>query len=241
MGTYVCANDFWHPVVLAKEAATLDLLSEGRLEFGPGAGYLPFDDTSSGIPLDAPGIRISRLAEVIQIIKGLCGDGPVTYYTVTDLEGLPKLYQRPSPPLFIDGRGRRLLSLAAREADIVGLIPTPQGEWLDFTQASTAAARQRVDIVRQAAGERFDSLELNTLVFDVIVINRREGVAEERATAWGTTAEHLGDSVHFLVGTVEQIAEDIQRWREEVGISYGAVFGVAMEDFAPIVARLAGT
>jgi probable F420-dependent oxidoreductase len=241
----VCANDFRHPVVLAKEVATLDFLSEGRFEFGMGAGYLPIDYATSGIPLESPGIRISRLAEALQIMNGLFAEGPVTfsgtYYTITELEGTPKPFQRPHPPLFIGGGSRRLLSLAGRQADIVGLIPPAGGDWIDFTQASLVATAQRIEWVRQAAGERFDAVELNTLVFAVIVTDHRQTAAEQQAAAWGTTAAQLLESTHFLVGTVDQMVEDIQMWRERFGISYVTVFPDAMEAFAPVVARLAGT
>jgi probable F420-dependent oxidoreductase len=244
LGTYVCANDFHHPVVLAKEAATLDLLSEGRLELGLGTGYAQFDYGASGIPLDPPGVRVSRLEEAVQIIKGLFADGPVTfsgtYYTITDLEGSPKPAQRPRPPLFIGGSGKRLLSLAAREADIVGLVMSTAIGQLDFSAVSSAATAQQVEWVRQAAGERFASLELNTLVFDVVITDERQSAAEQIAPNWGTTPKQLLDSVHFLIGTGDQIVETIQMWRERFGISYVTVFPNHMETFAPIVARLTG-
>lgn len=244
LGTYVCANDFHHPVVLAKEAATLDLLSGGRLEFGIGTGYHQFDYATSGIPLDPPGVRVSRLEEAVQIIKGLFADGPFTfsgtYYTITDLEGYPKPAQRPRPPLFIGGSGKRVLSLAAREADIVGLVMSTAIGQVDFSAISSAATAQQVEWVRQAAGERFASLELNTLVFHVVITDHRQSVAEQIAPDWGTTAEQMLDSVHFLIGTVDQMVETIQMWRERFGISYVTVFPHAMETFAPIVARLGG-
>lgn len=244
LGTYVCANDFHHPVVLAKEAATLDVLSDGRLEFGIGTGYYQGDYATSGIPLDPPGVRVSRLEEAVQIIKGLFADGPVafsgTYYTITDLEGYPKPTQRPRPPLFIGGSGKRMLQLAAREADIVGLLLSTAIGQVDFRAVSTALTAQQVAWVRQAAGERFASLELNTLVFDVVIADHRQSVAEQIAPNWGTTPEQMLDSVHFLIGTVDQIVETIQMWRERFGISYVTVFPDYIETFAPIVARLKG-
>jgi probable F420-dependent oxidoreductase len=244
LGAYVFANDFHHPVVLAKEAATLDLLSDGRFEFGIGTGYHHFDYTASGIPLDPPGVRVSRLTEAVQIIKGLFADGPVNfsgaYYTITDLEGYPKPAQRPRPPLLIGGSGKRMISLAAREADIVALVPSTAIGQVDFSAISSAATAQQVEWVRQAAGERFTSLEFNTLVFDVVITDQRQLVAEQIAPDWGTTPEQILDSVHFLIGTVDQIVETIQMWRVRFGISYVAVFPDYMETFAPIVARLRG-
>jgi probable F420-dependent oxidoreductase len=245
IGTTVFANDFRHPAVLAKEAATLDLLSGGRLELGLGAGYLAPDYALTGIALDPPGVRVSRLMESVQIIKGLFGDEPVTfagrYYTITDLEGYPKPVQRPHPPLYLAGGSKRVLSLAAREADIVGLVPPSGGGKLDFLEASMAATMQRVEWVRHAAGERLAALELNTLLFAVVVTEHRQQAAEQLAATRGTTAEQVLDSIHFLVGTVEQMVEQIHMWRERLGISYITVLQEYMDALAPVVARLAGT
>jgi probable F420-dependent oxidoreductase len=245
IGSYVFANDFRHPAVLAKEAATLDLLSGGRFELGIGTGYLGPDYATTGIPLDRPGVRVSRLAESVQIIKGLFADDPVTftgtYYSVADLEGYPKPHQRPHPPLLIAGGGKRLLSLAAREADVVGLLMRSRDGDLDFGSGSTAATAERVEWVRQTAGDRFDDLEFNTLVLGVVVTNHRRQTAEELARPLGLTGEQLLDTVHFLVGTVDQITEDMQMWRDRFGISYITVQQDHMEALAPAVARLAGT
>jgi probable F420-dependent oxidoreductase len=245
IGSYVFANDFRHPAVLAKEAATLDVLSEGRFELGIGTGYLGPDYATTGIPFDPPGVRVSRLRESIHIIKGLFADDPVTftgtYYSITGLEGYPKPHQRPHPPLLVAGGGRRLLSLAAREADVVGLMMRSRGGGLDFSSGSTAATAERVEWVRQAAGDRFDDLEFNTLVFGVVVSAHRHQAADDLARPFGLTGEQLLDTVHFLVGTVDQIIEDMQMWRERFGISYITVQQDHMEALAPAVARLAGT
>jgi len=244
IGSYVFANDFRHPAVLAKEAATLDVLSEGRFELGIGTGYLGPDYATTGIPLDPPGVRVSRLAESVQIIKGFADDPvtfPGTYYSVTGLEGYPKPYQRPHPPLFIAGAGKRLLSMAAREADIVGLMMQSRDGGIDFSSGSAAATAERVEWVRQAAGDRYGDLELNTLVFGVVVTDHRQQVAEELARPLGLTGEQLLDTVHFLVGTVDEITEDMQMWRERFGISYITVQQQHMDALAPAVARLAGT
>ena len=170
-------------------------------------------------------MRVSRLVESVQIIKGLFADDPVTfsgtYYTVTDLNGYPKPLQRPHPPILIAGGGKRMLSLAAREADIVGLVMQSRGAGLDFMDSTTAATAQQVAAwVRQAAGDRVDSLELNTLLFGVVVTDQRQRAAEQLASVWGITAEQVLDSIHFLVGTVDQMIEDIRMWRERFGISY---------------------
>ncbi len=245
IGTTVFANDFRHPAVLAKEAATLDLLSEGRFELGIGTGYAAHDYAMSGIPLDPPGVRVSRLAESVQIIKGLFGDAPVTftgtYYTVTGLEGYPKPYQKPHPPILLAGGGKRMLSLAAREADIVGIVPQARGPGLDFMDSSTAATAQQIAWIQQADGDRFAALEINTLLFGVVVTDQRQRAAEQLASMWGTTAEQVLDSVHFLVGTVDHMVEQVQMWREHFGISYILVLPEYMDALAPVVARLART
>ena len=246
IGGYVFANDFRHPAVLANECATVDLLCGGRFEFGIGAGYLrEVDYTPTGIPFDPPGERVSRLAEAVQVIKGLWSDEPVTfsgtYYTVTGLNGYPKPLQRPHPPILIAGGSKRVLSLAAREADIVGLLTPSQGGVLNLTASATASTTQQVEWVRQAAGDRFDELELNTLLLGVVVTDQRQRSAEDLARAVGLTSEQVLDSVHFLVGSVEQITEDIQRWREQFGISYITVIQEYLDTLAPVVARLAGT
>lgn len=245
IASYVCANDFRHPALLAKEVATLDVLSDGRFELGLGAGYMGADYTLSGIPLDPPGVRIARLEEAIQIMKGLFAGGPVTfagaYYTVRGLEGFPHSVQRPHPPLFLAGGGKRMLSLAAREADIVGIIMQARGGQLDLMDGSIAATMRRVEWVRQAAGARFDALELNTLVLAVEVTEQRERAAEHLAATCGTTAEQVLESIHFLVGTVEQMVEAVQMWRERFGISYICVIEEYRDALAPVVARLAGT
>jgi probable F420-dependent oxidoreductase len=189
IGSYVFANDFRHPAVLAKEAATLDVLSEGRFELGIGTGYLGPDYATTGIPLDPPGVRVSRLAEAVQIIKGLFADEPVTvtgtHYCVAGLDGYPKPHQRPHPPLLIAGGGKSLLSLAAREADIVGLLMGSRDGGLDFSSGSTAATAQRVEWVRQAAGDRFADLEFNTLVFGVVLTDHRQQAAEGAGSTAG--------------------------------------------------------
>ncbi|MEU1973161.1 TIGR03621 family F420-dependent LLM class oxidoreductase [Microbacterium sp. NPDC019599] len=245
VGTFVCDNDFRHPAVLAKEAATVDLLTDGRLELGIGAGYLGPDYAKTGIPYDDAGTRVSRLFEAVTVVKGLLGPTPVTYsgeyYRIADLDGFPKPRQQPYPPLLIAGGGQRMLSFAAREADIVGLIMKSREGALDFEDGSVAATARRVDWVRTAAGTRFDDLELNILILDVrITADRRDGAAQIGRT-WGISADQVLDSVHFLVGTTDQIADQLQDWRDQLSISYIAVMPEFMDQFAPVVSRLAGT
>ncbi len=245
VGPFVCDNDFRHPAVLAKEAATVDLLTDGRLELGLGAGYFGPDYAQTGIPYDAAGVRVSRLIEAVAVIKGLFGPAPFTfegeYYRVVDLNGFPKPLQQPYPPLLIAGGGPRMLTLAAREADIVGLIMRSRDGALDFEDGSVAVTAQRVDWIRRAAGTRFDDIELNILVLDMEITTDRQHGAEQVGRRWGITADQALDSVHFLVGTTDQIADQLQDWRNRLRISYIAVMPALMEQFAPVVGRLAGT
>jgi probable F420-dependent oxidoreductase len=244
IGSYVYANDFRHPALLAREAAALDALSNGRFELGIGAGYLEVDYATTSIPLDPPGVRVSRLIESVSLLKRLLAGETVTmtgkYYTVTELTNFPPVVQQPHPPLFIAGGSKRVLSLAGREADIVGLIMPSRGGSLDFADCSAVATLQRIDWVRDAAGERFANLELNTLIFNVTITDHRQQVADALSRDLGFPAEHILDSVHFLIGTVDEIVEDIRMWRERFGISYIAVLQEYMEALGPVVARLAG-
>ncbi len=246
IGSFVMDNDFHHPVVLAKESATLDLLSEGRLELGLGAGWMASDYEQSGIPLDPAGVRVSRMEESLYILKGLFADGPVTfegkYYKVTNLEGMPKPQQRPHPPLMIGGAGKRILSIAAREADIVSIVarPLPDGTSLDVTDMTPAATERKINLIRQEAGARFDELELNTLLFAVVVTQDRQQAADQLAERFQTTGEQLLQTPHCLIGTPEQMVEDLLARREHYGISYITIFGDNLEAFAPVVAQLAG-
>jgi probable F420-dependent oxidoreductase len=245
IGSLVFANDFRHPTVLAKEAATLDLLSGGRFEIGIGAGWAEADYTKTGLRFDPPGARVSRLAESVQIMKGLFGDAPVTFagrhYEIAGLNGFPKPLQRPHPPMLLAGSGKRMLSLAAREADIIGLLFSLRESRYHLAESTTAMTAQRIAWVQQAAEERFRTLEFNTLVFEVIITQNRMEATEHLAQAWGVTNEQVRDTIHILVGTIKQITEEIQRWRERFGISYITILQEHMAAFAPVVARLAGT
>lgn len=250
VGSLVFDNDFRHPVMLAKEAATLDVLSGGRLELGLGAGWLKAEYEQAGLVFEKAGTRIEKLEEAIWIIKGLFADGPVNiaghHYTITGLEGHPKPVQRPHPPLHIGGGGQRLLSLAAREADIIGLIPRARtdGKGPEMTDATPEALAQKIAWVRQAAGERFAEIELGILVAQVFTTEDREQaaqfIASTMAAGLNVSTAQILQAPYLLIGTVEQICEDLLQRRERYGISYINVFEVGMEALAPVVARLAG-
>ena len=247
MGSLVFSNDFRHPAVLARDAATIDVLSGGRFELGLGAGWLRAEYDQAGIPFDAPGTRVERLEEAVTIIKGLLAGERVTFagrhYTVADLEGRPTPVQRPYPPLAIGGGGRRTLTLAAREASIVGLVPRARrdGGGLDLTDLSDAATREKIDWVRAAAGARFDSLELHALIQAVGVGEGRTVAADQLAARFKVALEVVLETPYVLLGTIEQICDTLQQRRERYGISYLTVFERDMEAFAPVVTRLAGT
>ncbi len=249
IGSIVFDNDFRHPAVLAREAATLDLLSGGRFELGLGAGWLPSEYEQTGIPFDPPSVRLSRLEEALSIIKGFFTEELVTfsgkYYTVTDLKGIPKPVQRPHPPIFIGGGGKRLLSIAAREADIIGVHAKVNADGtVDMDERFETTLAQKVEWLRQVAGERFNGLELNLLVSVVMITENQRQAAEQYAHERGwseVTVEQVLGMPYFLIGSVDQIIEEIQMRRERFSISYIAVFDEYMEMFAPVVADLVGT
>jgi probable F420-dependent oxidoreductase len=247
VGSLVFSNDFRHPAVLAKEAATIDVLSGGRFELGLGGGWLRAEYDQTGIPFDAPGTRVERLEEAVTIIKGLLAGERVTFagrhYTIADLEGRPTPVQRPHPPIAIGGGGRRTLSLAAREASIVGLVPRARrdGSGLDLSDLSDAATREKLEWVRSAAGERFDSLEINALIQAVVVADQRMTAADQLASRFKVAREVVLETVYVAVGTIDEICETLRQRRERHRISYLTVFERDMEAFAPVVERLAGT
>ena len=250
VGSYVFANDFRHPVLLAQEAAALDLMSDGRLEFGLGTGFYSEDYKGAGFNLDTPAVRVNRLEEAIQVIKGLWADKPFTftgrYYSVNELESNPKSVQKPHPPIMIGGGSKRILSIAAREADIVGLnIKTTADGGFDPLSLSPQATQQKIEWIREAAGARFNDIELNILISTVAVTNNPQSVTEQLARDFqqdGTDiqAEQIPAMPHTLIGSVDQIVNDLQERRERYGVSYIVVFEEQLDAFAPVVARLTG-
>jgi len=249
VGCWVVGNNFRHPVLLYKEAATLDLLSEGRFELGIGAAWFKAEYEMAGIPFDPPGVRVARMEEAVRIVKGLAGPGPLDFagrhYRVAGLKGAPKPRQQPHPPLDIGGGGRRLLSFAAREADIVGFAAKAlPGGGLDVLDITAGAARRKLGWVREAAAGASRSPALNVLVFVLEVTDDRRGAAERHAAGLpGLTAEEVLESPHVLIGTPAQMAEDLRRRRDEYGFSYvvlNSAVEAHLEEFAPVVALLAG-
>jgi probable F420-dependent oxidoreductase len=225
LATLVLDNDFRHPAVLAKEAATVDVLSQGRLELGLGAGWLESDYTSSGIPFDPPTTRLARLAETIQICKGFFAEAESlsfrgAHYQIEQLATHPRPVQRPRPPIMVGGRLRRALSLAGREADIVSIsLLDRRGPGLP----EPPTFDQKLGWVREAAGARFPEIELHVNASVDLTSHAEPPAAPGR-----------------LVGSVEAIVEQLLAHREQYGLSYYVIRAAALDAFAPVVARLHG-
>lgn len=248
VGALVWCNDYRHPVVFAKEAATLDLLSEGRLELGIGAGWMVSDYEEAGMTYDRPGVRIERMVEAIEVLKGLFGDNAFSYdgehYKIEDLNSTPKPVQKPHPPFLIGGGGPRFLRLAGKHADIVGINPNLSAGAITPEIGSDATAEryeEKLGWVREGAGDRFDDIELQVRTFFVTVTDDRMAMAEAMSAGVGLTAEQGLESPLALVGSPSQIAEDLRKRRERFGFSYVVVGQDQFEAFAPVVAELAGT
>ena len=247
IGALVWDNDYKHPVVLAKELATMDLLSEGRLEVGMGAGWMVTDYEQSGIPYDSPKVRIDRFIEGMAILKGAMSDGTFSYsgthYNITDYNGLPKPVQRPLPPFLIGGGGKRVLSYAAREADIIGINGTMTAGVVGPDAISTMTAEavdEKVAIVHAAAGDRMSQIEMNVRAFMVNVTNDRLAVTESFSSMLGVPRSFMEESPFALVGTTDQMIDDLLARRERWGFSYIIVGAEDVESFAPVVAALVG-
>jgi probable F420-dependent oxidoreductase len=245
VGPHVAGVDFHNPVMFAKEAATIDLLSEGRFTLGIGAGWSAKDYAIAGIQQDAALTRINRLREAVRIMKGLWGAEPFSFegehYTVAEVDGVPKPVSK--IPIMIGGGGPKILGLAAEEADIVGINPKIVGRSINPASMATAAADamdEKIDAVRAAAGDSFDGLELQVQIFKTVVTDDPAGAAEQLSPAFGLPPEVILAAPFFQLGTVEQITEDIQAMRERWGISYVLFQSDGIVPMAPVVARLAG-
>lgn len=248
VGTMVLANDYRHPVMLAKEAATLDVLTEGRFELGIGAGWMLADYEPAGIRLDRPGVRIDRLAEALAVLRGAWSGAPFTFagehYQVTDLVLPPAPTTPGGPPVVIGGGGERILRLAAREANVVAVNVNLRAGVIDeraFPDGTPEATDRKLGWIREAAGDRFDQLELQARVHLAMVTDDRDGVIEQLAPAFGLTPAQAAETPHALVGTVEEICDQLVERRERWGISYLGLSHDQLDAFAPVIARLAGT
>ncbi|MGP4109435.1 TIGR03621 family F420-dependent LLM class oxidoreductase [Streptomyces sp. 4N509B] len=255
VGTFVFNNNLRHPAILAHELATVDQLSGGRLEIGLGAGWNKPEHDAIGIPFEPVGTRVAKLTEAIRIVKGCLGDEPFSFagehYTITDYDARPKPVQRPHPPIFVGGGGKRLLTLAAREAQIIGLAPRLGKDenglpTLDAPSITVAATEEKIGWVREAAGDRFADLELNSYPTGgpMVLTADARGEAGRRVdqlrarTGVELTVEEVMESPHVFIGSIKELTRKFVELRERLGISSFLLDD--METFAPIVEELAG-
>jgi probable F420-dependent oxidoreductase len=247
IGCRVFCVDYHLPAVLAKEAATLDFLSEGRLELGLGAGWIRAEYEAMGVAWEPASVRIERLAEVVALIKAHFGGEQIDvagpHVRVSGYAGVPLPVQRPRPPIMIGGGSPRILALAGREADIVSLNFNNSAGRLGpaSVQGSTADETDRkIGWIRSGAGDRFDQVELEIAAYFTAVTDDTAGQAAAMATGFGLDPAVLLEHPHVLVGSVDEIADRLLQRRERYGVSYVTVSSRVMEDFAPVVERLAG-
>jgi probable F420-dependent oxidoreductase len=247
VGTFVLNNDLRHPVLVARDAATIDLLSDGRFELGLGAGHREAEYDEVGLRFDPSRVRVERLGESVAIVKPLLAGEEVTFagthYRVGGHRIHPLPVQRPRPPVLIGGNSRRVLTLAAQEADIVSFLGFSHlhgGRDFDFRAFTDDGTAERVGVVRDAAGARFHDLELNAVVQRVIVTNTARRAADELAADFGLTADDVLGSPYVLIGSVDAIADKLRDKRERHGLSYWVVQAQSLDAFAPIVSRLSG-
>ena len=254
----VLNQDLRHPAVLAKELATLDVLSGGRLQIGIGAGWMKAEYDQGGLRYDRASVRIERLEEVVVILKGLFGDEPFSFsgrhFTINGLNGLPKPVQRPRPPIMIGGGGRRLLSVAGRQADIVQIMPrVSAGEPAAGPSPFSAEAyEERIGWVREAAGDRFDEIELGAQLLNVTITDDAEQGFETFLQNFGRLLQRMGhdgppprqellSSPMVAIGTLDEVCAKIVEVRDRFGISYFfAPLGSKPEVLAPVIERLSG-
>jgi probable F420-dependent oxidoreductase len=245
VGTLVIDNDFRNPTVLARECATLDVVSSGRFELGIGAGWLDRDYRSTGIPFDRGRVRVARLAEAVRLMKRLFTEEQVTfageYYKVENAECRPKTVQRPHPPLLIAGGGDEILRLAAREADIIAIVPsgiTGSGR-IEPAKFRTETMREQIEIVRREAGQRFAEIELS-MFLDCVLTDDREKAIVEMAEKGKSEPDTLRNSAYRGIGTLQEIRDHILRLRETLGVTYFCLRGPDVEKLGPIVEELSG-
>jgi probable F420-dependent oxidoreductase len=248
VGTLVLDNDFRHPVVLAKEAATLDVVTGGRFELGVGAGWLTTDYVQSGIAMEPPTVRVSRLEESLEIMRAMWRDGSVTFagehYRVTEAIGTPAPLTPGGPPLLIGGGSRRILSLAGRYATTVSIVPSLAAGHIGPEVAAEAVVEKysdRVRWARDAAGDRAGDLEFQCWTAVVQVVQNAHEIVESLASMFRITPDQLRAAPLVLIGTVSEIVDTLRKRREELGFSNIVVHEAEMDALAPVIAQLAGT
>lgn len=241
-------NDFRNPVLLAKEMATLDQLSDGRVDVGIGAGWMESDYKQTGIQYDSPGVRISRMEEALTVMKGFWNGEPFDYngehYVIEELRGYPQPVQQPHPPVYIGGGGQRILGIAGREADIIGVHVRfgPDGQ-LDTVDTVREQMEKKFEWIRAGAGDRFDQIEFALLLFAATVVESESAKqAEISAIAGriGQSEEAVAASPYYLVGSESELKEQVESLRETYGINHFTITAAATDTFAPVVKELAG-
>lgn len=247
VGSRLMCAGYRHPVVLAKEAASIDLLSDGRLELGIGAGWLANEYAALGVTFDPPGERIARLAETLDVVEQCFSGGLVDYagkyVQAQGFQALPRPVQQPRPPLMVGGGGRKILELAGARADIVSVNFNNRsgGITRDSVQSSTVEATHRkLQWIRTGAVERFPDIELEIGAY-FVAVDGAGGAAERLTRDLGLPAEQVASFPHALIGSTGDICDELLRRREEFGFSYITVSDSVVDAFAPVVAKLAGT
>lgn len=247
LGTLVFDNDYKHPLVLAKECATLDVLSDGRFELGLGAGWMQTDYDQSGIAYDRPGVRIDRMLEGLAVIRGVFSGEPFSFegehYTITEHRGTPAPAQPGGPPILIGAGAKRMLGIAAREADIISVnfdLASGNIGPESLTTGTGDATRQKMDWIAEAAGERHDDIEMSVTVFFAALTDDADGLMGKVAPGFGVDTAAGYDLPHIVIGSVDAICDTLVQRREEFGFSYVVFSGGSWEAMAPVVSRLAG-
>lgn len=243
----VLANDYREPLVLAKEIASIDALSGGRLDFGIGAGWMITDYDQAGIQYDSPGTRIRKLSDAVDILRALLAGDEVNvdseFYSISGSLSAPLPVQAGGIPLMLAGGKQKMLTLAGEKADIVGFNPGLTAGVIDERAGRTATAEktdEKLTWIKDGAGDRLDSIELQTRIHMTVITDDRDKLAAELAPLLGLTPQEALESPHALVGTTQQCIDEIQRWRDRWGISFVSINGQDMEAFAPVVEALAG-
>jgi probable F420-dependent oxidoreductase len=248
VGTFVLCNDYRQPALLAKEAATIDVLSGGRFELGLGAGFLREEYRQAGLRFDEPRERVDRFAEALPVLKGLLGPKPFTHrgrsYAIDGLDTFPKPVQRPGPPILVGAAGRRMLAIAAREADIITIqaVSTTAGTVSDTAEARGAATvAGQVERIREAAGDRIGAIELSTTATVRLSDDPQRAAAKlARERGWQVAPEDVLDMPSIFIGSTERVAELMHARRARYGLSYLVVSDTLLDTVRPIVSLVAG-
>jgi probable F420-dependent oxidoreductase len=248
VGCRVFCADYHNPVILAKETATLDMLSEGRVEVGLGAGWVAAEYEGLGIPMERPGLRIERLAETVEVLRAHWAGEPLdikrTFVRASGFAGRPRPVQQPHPPVLIGGGAPRVLRLAGQLADIVSInFNNAAGQLGTGSVASSTrdATVEKIGWIREGAGSRFGDLELEIAAYFIAISDDPADAVAAMARRFGVRPDVLAEHPHALIGPVPEICDKLEQRRSELGVSYINVAQRSMEAFAPVVARLAGT